>query len=247
MARRDWRRIGEVADETGLTVRTLRWYDEIGLLVPSLRTEGGERRYIADDLERLERILLLRALGMGLDNIGVALESGQANVRHLVAAHRARLAEEQQQIAEVVVRLDRIEAALEIESPEGTIDHLIDAIREAAMIEKYYSEEERRTLAERATDLGSEGLKRAEQDWSNLIAAVTEARDRGIDPVGEEALELARRWNDLIEAFTGGDPAIAASLATMYKSEGPRAASHGMIDPAVMEWIGKGLGVVRGS
>src|SRR5687768_2043788 len=54
--------IGEVADQAGVTVRTLRYYEELGLLAPE-RDSGGRRRYDAATIDRLYRIRLLRGLG----------------------------------------------------------------------------------------------------------------------------------------------------------------------------------------
>ncbi len=53
-------KVGELARRTGLTVRTLHHYDEIGLLKPSLHTESGHRLYTADDVARLQQVLSLR-------------------------------------------------------------------------------------------------------------------------------------------------------------------------------------------
>ena len=75
-----------MATATGLTVRTLHYYDEIGLLVPSERNNVGHRRYSADDLQRLYRIARLRKLGMSLDDIGHALDD--AGWRLEPALHR---------------------------------------------------------------------------------------------------------------------------------------------------------------
>jgi DNA-binding transcriptional MerR regulator len=66
-------KIGELARETGLTVRTLHHYDQIGLLSPRARTEGGHRCYTADDVRRLHRIVALRSLGISLEDIGTLL------------------------------------------------------------------------------------------------------------------------------------------------------------------------------
>jgi DNA-binding transcriptional MerR regulator len=75
MSRQDgiWK-IGELARETGLTVRTLHHYDQLGLLSPLSRTEGGHRCYTADDVRRLHRIVALRSLGISLDEIGALLD-----------------------------------------------------------------------------------------------------------------------------------------------------------------------------
>ncbi len=63
-------RISEAATRAGVSARTLRYYEELGLLTPSLYTAGGERRYTTEDIAHLQRILELReVLGMNLDEI----------------------------------------------------------------------------------------------------------------------------------------------------------------------------------
>ena len=68
-------KIGELARRTGLTVRTLHHYDEIGLLSPAQRSDGGHRVYDEADVQRLYRIVSLRSLGFPLDAIAQALDS----------------------------------------------------------------------------------------------------------------------------------------------------------------------------
>ncbi len=82
-------RISDAATRAGVSARTLRYYEELGLLTPSLYTPGGERRYTADDLAHLQRILELReVLGMNLDEIRefLALETRLDELR---ATYRA--------------------------------------------------------------------------------------------------------------------------------------------------------------
>jgi DNA-binding transcriptional MerR regulator len=69
------KRIGEVARELGVTTRTLRYYQEVGLLMPST-TPGGTRLYTDDDIVRVRRILELRdVMGFDLDRIRLILGS----------------------------------------------------------------------------------------------------------------------------------------------------------------------------
>jgi DNA-binding transcriptional MerR regulator len=82
-------RISDAASRVGVSARTLRYYDELGLLCPSLYTAGGERRYRDSDLVQLQRILELReALGMNLEEIKGFLESEQ-RLDEVRAAYRA--------------------------------------------------------------------------------------------------------------------------------------------------------------
>ena len=76
-------RIQEVAAETGLTPRAIRYYEELGLLAPAARSEGAYRLYDADDLERLRFIRGLRDdAGFSLSEIRQLLEDDQARARN---------------------------------------------------------------------------------------------------------------------------------------------------------------------
>lgn len=84
---RSWS-VGEVAAASGVTVRTLHHYDEIGLLVPG-RTAAGYRRYGYAQLERLQRVLAYRELGLGLDEIAKILDDPAVHpIEHLRNRHR---------------------------------------------------------------------------------------------------------------------------------------------------------------
>lgn len=95
----DWLRIGEVAARTGLTPRTLRHYDELGLLIPSGRTDGDYRLYSRDDMDRLLAIQHLKSLGLGLAEIQQALDDPSFDAGPLLERHanvvEQRIAEEQ--------------------------------------------------------------------------------------------------------------------------------------------------------
>lgn len=80
--------VGAVARMSGVTVRTLHHYDEIGLLRASGRSEAGYRRYADGDLDRLQRILFYRELGFGLDDIKKVMTDGDADaIGHLRRQH----------------------------------------------------------------------------------------------------------------------------------------------------------------
>jgi MerR family transcriptional regulator, thiopeptide resistance regulator len=68
------KKVGEVAELAGVTVRTLHHYDELGLLSPSGRSEAGYRLYSYDDLSRLREVLTWRALGFSLSEISALLD-----------------------------------------------------------------------------------------------------------------------------------------------------------------------------
>lgn len=82
-------RVGELAELTGVTVRTLRHYDQSGLLQPSGRTSGGHRLYDPDNVARLYRILALRRLRFGLADIRALLDDPEWDMAAMVSRHAA--------------------------------------------------------------------------------------------------------------------------------------------------------------
>ncbi len=74
--------IGELAERTGLSLRTIRHYDEIGILTPTGRTQGGFRLYTAEDESRLLLIRRMKPLGYSLEETGQLLELIDALAEH---------------------------------------------------------------------------------------------------------------------------------------------------------------------
>lgn len=66
--------IGEAAERTGLSLRTVRYYEEVGLTVPSQRSEGGFRLYCEDDVQRLLLVKRMKPLGLSLDEMRELLD-----------------------------------------------------------------------------------------------------------------------------------------------------------------------------
>jgi DNA-binding transcriptional MerR regulator len=235
-----FRRIGEVAAATGLTVRTLHHYDEIGLLTPSARSEAGYRLYADDDVRRLYRIAAFRRLGFALDEIGALLDGEGADPRAVIRTQLARLDAEVALRSRLRVRLTRLLDALEGANGAGA-DLFLDAIEGMTMAEKYYTPEQLAQLGERRQALGDEGMRKAQDDWAALIAEAEAEHARGTAPTDPAARELADRWAALVAQFTGGDTAIHASLNTMYETEGVERASRGAMSPELFAWMGEAV------
>ncbi|MEW6223777.1 MAG: MerR family transcriptional regulator [Chloroflexota bacterium] len=121
-------RIQEVAAETGLTPRSIRYYEEVGLLAPAARSEGAYRLYDTEDLERLRFIRGLRDdAGFSLAEIRQLLEDEQARARIRVrfrATHDQ--AERREILVEAIARVDR-----QVETLRTKIDRLEAMILDA--------------------------------------------------------------------------------------------------------------------
>jgi DNA-binding transcriptional MerR regulator len=102
--------VGELSRLTGVTVRALHHYDEIGLVRPSQRSAAGYRLYDDRDALRLQQVLVLRELGMPLDQIGPAIDAATDRAA-LLRSHRVALAEKRSRIDAM---LSAVDAALEV-------------------------------------------------------------------------------------------------------------------------------------
>ncbi len=234
-------KVGEVARRTGLTVRTLHHYDQIGLLAPSERTDKGHRLYGRAQMERLQQIASLRHLGLSLEEIKGCLDRPEYTLEHVLDLHLDRLEEEigrQRRIHGLVRSLrDRLRSA---ESP--SVDDLTRTIEVTMNFEKYYSPEQLEQLAERREEVGEERIAQVQQEWADLFDAYGRAMEEGLDPASPSVQALAKKSEALIGEFTGGDPGIRKSLSTMYQAEGGAnvVKGYGMsMAPGLWEYMAK--------
>jgi MerR family transcriptional regulator, thiopeptide resistance regulator len=227
-------KIGELARRTGLTVRTLHHYDEIGLLSPAQRSDGGHRVYDEADVQRLYRIVSLRSLGFPLDAIAQALDSQAFDPKAAVDDHlrrlEAQIAQEQQLLDKLRMLRQRLDA-----------DDFLTTIEEITMRERYYTPEQLDQLQQRRQALGEDAIKDAEREWSEIFATLKQEMDSGTDPADPRLRPIGERSRELIEMFTGGDEKILGGLKSMFDEEGPERASRGAIDAELMDYVGRAI------
>lgn len=221
MQRASWR-VGELARETGLSVRALHYYDEIGLLSPSRRTEAGHRLYEAGDVARLQQIKSLRHLGFGLEEIQDCLDRPDFSLQRVIELHLARLREQIELQQRLCDRLEAIAARLNLMeevSFEESAQMIMEVISMSERLERYYTPDQREELEQRRRTLGEERIREVEAEWTELMEQVRAEMEKGTDPSNERVQLLARRWMELVQQFTGGDPGIERSVGHMWKQE----------------------------
>jgi DNA-binding transcriptional MerR regulator len=240
LQKRSWK-VGELAKQTGMTVRTLHHYDEIGLLSPSHRTAAGHRLYAEGDVARLQQVASLRSLGFPLEEIRDVLNQQRLSPLEIVRMHAQRMREQVKSQQRLVERLDALAAGLS-EAEDVSAEQLIATIEEINMFEKYYTQEQLDELAQRREQVGEGRIKEVEAEWPRLMAEVQAALDAGTDPCAPRVQEMARRWKGLVEEFTGGNPGIRQSLNNLYQNEDT---VHGMNVASMrpmMEYVGRAWG-----
>lgn len=228
---------GAFAKRAYVSIRTLRYYDRVGLLSPSERTDSGYRLYSEQDLATLQHILALKFLGLTLEEIRRCLDSGPRQLAPILAQQRAMLVEKREQLDAILKAIDAAQTRLQSGQCDGeTIRGVIQVIQmqqKQEWIQKYftddqlqkldaltesaYSEEGRARLAQRG-GWTEEDQKQASEKWAYVAAESERLAAAGADPGGEEGQALAKFKSDLLFAFTQGDPDIQAGLSKFWES-----------------------------
>jgi MerR family transcriptional regulator, thiopeptide resistance regulator len=232
-------KVGELAKRTGLSVRTLHYYDEIGLLQPNSVTTSGHRVYGAEELARLQQIKSLRQLGFSLDEIRACLDAPDFSAHRVVALHIKRLRDQigaQERLVALLETIDASFAAGAIASP----DELIRAIESMATLEREFTAEELAEIKTRGKRLGREHVRAVEREWPKVIARMRAAMLRGDDPAGADVARIATRWRELVREFTGGNPEIARKVRTGLVNDSERMNRAGL-DPSLFAYANKAI------
>ncbi|WP_029145003.1 MerR family transcriptional regulator [Microbacterium luticocti] len=233
--------IQQVARLAGTTSRTLRHYDDIGLLPPTRIAPNGYRHYDETALVRLQRILLLRELGLGLPQIADVLARQRSEVDALTA-HLGLLRQEQQrlqrQIAAVSSTIDALKGG---DSPmaENMFDGFDHTQYEDEVTERWGAD------AYAQSDRWWRGMTAAEREaWQQRVAQLQadwqDAAARGIRPDAPEAQQLAARhvaWLRGIPGTPAGTPGgdlvgYLLGLGEMYVADPRFAAAYGGVEGA---------------
>ena len=211
-------KVGELARWTGITVRTLHYYDEIGLLRPSRTTEAGYRLYTEGDVIRLQQIKSLRNMGFSLEEVKKLLARPEVSPDQVL---RMQIGHLKEQIALQQRLCERLEAIAERWGKAGSIstEEFLQVIEAMNMMDKYYTPEQSEELRQRRELIGEERIRQGQTDWQVLMDEVRAEMEMGTDPASETVQALVRRWDALLQEFTGGNPGIAQAVGQMWKEE----------------------------
>ncbi|MGW8364659.1 MerR family transcriptional regulator [Streptomyces wedmorensis] len=209
--------IQEVAKKAGTTSRTLRHYGERGLLEPSRIGANGYRYYDQDALVRLQRILLLRELGLSLPAIAEVLE-GQRDTSAALRTHLALLEQERErigrQIASVRTTLHKTEKGEELMADE-VFDGFDHTVHEKEVTERWGREAyEKGDRWWRSLDAGQKKAFMDEQ--AGIARDFGQAARDGLAAGGDEVQDIARRQVAWLSTTTTPSKEYVIGLGRMY-------------------------------
>lgn len=215
-------KLGKMA---GVSTRTLRYYDEIGILKPARINSSGYRIYGEKEVDRLQQILFYRELGVSLESIKEIITSHSFDGTAALREHREKLLEKREQLNMLIANVDKTIAATEgrikmsnKEKFEGFKQKMIDENEEK------YGKEIREKYGDETVDKSNKKLKNmTEEQYAELeklgrdvIETLSKAFETG-DPAGElaqKAADLHRQW--LSYSWPSYSKEAHAGLAQMY-------------------------------
>jgi DNA-binding transcriptional MerR regulator len=231
----------EVARLSGVTSRTLRHYDAIGLLAPAGSTHGGQRLYGRAELLRLQQVLVLRELGVGLPQIATALDAEDgpdARLRLLREHHAGLLAERD--------RFDRLArtVASTLESLEGGGTMSAADLYDGFDHRRYEPEARERwgdATVDRSTarweSMTAEQRTAHQQEGDAVNAALAERMAAGTPAADPAVRDLVARHHAWVSLFWTPDASAYVALAAMYVDDPRFAATYDAVAPGLAVYL----------
>jgi MerR family transcriptional regulator, thiopeptide resistance regulator len=207
---------GELAASCGVTVRTLRHYDRLGLVQASTRTPAGHRRYSESDVRRLYRVLALRQLALRLDAIGEWLET-ESDLVELVREHLDAVDDRLRHQRDLRDRIARLLDALQ-HTGRATTDDVIGVIEMVGMYDNHLTPEQQARLEHDRRELGFAGIDRWRADSEQALSAFRAAYESGADPGDPYVQELVGRVRQLKGQLVGHDHTVRRSLRRVHEN-----------------------------
>ncbi|WP_227997866.1 MerR family transcriptional regulator [Nocardia australiensis] len=256
--------VGHVSTHLGVTVRALHHWDDIGLARPSLRTTAGYRLYTAGDLELLQRIVVYREVGLGLDGIRAVLDGSGTDVAAALRGQRTQVAERIDRLQELSVGLDRMIDAhergllLTVEQQVAIFGPQWDPDWPAQARQRYGDTEQWQQFAERSASRSPEQWQAIADTLADFDRALGDAMDSGVTPGSPEASQLVERHREVFTSsyfpltrqmqvclgrmfeadpeFAAHYDGIRAGLATWFRQSIDASARAHSIDPDTATW-----------
>lgn len=243
--RRNTLTIGEFAARGAVTVRTVRYYDQVRLLAPAAVSEGGQRLYTEAQLVQLQQILALKLLGFSLAEIRRCLAAGPQDFLRSLAGQKAMLAEKRSQLDAVIRAIEAVEQSTGAEDAAGdgeawtweSLTKLLEVMhveQKGEWVNKYFTPEQQAAMADlsrqsysdaahaRIGEWGAgwseEDQRRIDAQYAALAGGLKEAVAEGKSAGSAEVQKLAADFLQLIGQFTRGDAEVQAGLADFWQN-----------------------------
>jgi MerR family transcriptional regulator, thiopeptide resistance regulator len=231
-------KVGQLAKQTCLSVRTLHHYDEIGLLSPSVRTSSGHRLYNTQDISRLHRIQALKQLGLSLQKIIEIIQDGSHSLPDIIDQQIANLERELEKAAQLKAKLIQLQENLNA-GDEPDMASWLDTLALMSVYEKYLTVDEIEELNSHALAVKHE----IEHDWPQMVEKLQAMMDQKIPADNEQVTQFVILWTEMLDRLVGHNPHLLLKVHSM-SNETEMQIQRG-ISPAMMEYLGEAMSALH--
>lgn len=234
-------KIGEVAELAGLTIRTLRYYDQIDLFSASQYTDSGHRLYTKADLARLQPILSLKQLGVSLDEIHLLLDNPEeTSAEDILQAQIIRVKKDIEVQQNLLTELENV-LLVARGNRMLTVSELTKVLEALKMNqEKHFTKQQLDKLKSQYEHADKQTLESAEQEFKDLIIKIRMEKEKGTSANDARVKEYAQKWDEIINAFSGGDMALRKN-AELFHAENPGNELQYDMDAELYQYINEAL------
>ncbi|WML42792.1 MerR family transcriptional regulator [Neobacillus sp. PS3-40] len=242
MQNRTWK-VGELSKLTGLTIRTLHHYDEIGLLCPTSRTSTGHRLYGEDNIVKLQQIMSLKELDFSLNEIKEFFENPEYNPKEILEMQIERLSKEIMLKEELKQQLQELwEVFHSWKKPN--LEQFINSIELIKNQKEYFTQDQINRMKRQYDKLNSIEADKFANSWIQLNTLFQSEMEKGTSVDNPRVAELAIKWKEGMDFFTGGDTGIVNS-AERYYTDNPHAAKGSGMSAELYKYIKDALSNIK--
>ena len=216
--------VRQLARLAGVSVRTLHYYDRIGLLKPRQRNINGYRLYSEEAILPLQQILFFRELGFTLEEIKDIMGRPDFDAVSALESHRALLLKRAERLSDLIETVDRTIQQLQGEGDmdirdyyKGFSDEQVEAYRQE--VRERWGQDTLEKSEERVREMGKEGFAAVQAEGGAIFQAIADNMNKG--PDSPEVQEQVTKWRQWLENFQSYSDEAVLGLGQMY-SQDPR-------------------------
>ncbi|MFJ7406341.1 MULTISPECIES: MerR family transcriptional regulator [unclassified Lysinibacillus] len=195
---------GEVSKQRNISIRTLRYYDQVNLLTPSFKDDNGRRYYSEKDLFRLEKIIILKSLSLPLDTIRDLLD--KLSYKQILISHHNYLQEQLSQLQTSISNTTSLINMIDLEESLSW-EHVIELVENSQNIPKkwidYFQDDEQSFLQEIIPNLGNND--KTTQQYIALLRRIEWCTEHNIKAESDEGFQIGSKLIELSNDTFQGD------------------------------------------
>lgn len=264
-APKQYLRIGQIAERSGVSAKALRLYEQRGLLKPCSHSEAGYRMYGPDALRRLMQIVVLKRSGFTLAEIAGLLSSQEPVIATLlgerIKALQREMADKAQALKTLQVIAQQVDAASTL-----NLNQLLESITMTSKAQLHATDSQRVAIRTRAQtfravltpeeskrfsqrldqkleSLSADELEAMQRPWRELSAEIRATMDAGTPASDPNVSELARRWHTFVTSVTDRDPNFLNKIRDLYLQH-PELMVEQSMSPTMIDYMSAAMKAV---